>query len=208
MPELQKFVKISLPCLKFSPFLALSPEPIRTLEVEIKQLESYARSGRGDVLSLAKKQFPYADYLQNQQGLEFASDAFKYFFKHHNCTPSENIRNLNDERCQTNVVRLVDPDSSLVEDMKTGKKFSATLTFTPGEVMLKELDKLPHLVLMQLQPKVYVLDDKLKEKIRQRLRSVKITVGPLVDLDYKYYIMHWGVLCHELTPDEAKSLLS
>jgi hypothetical protein len=142
--------------------------------------------------------------------LDPGKDSLEYFFKHHNRTPSENIKAIGrqGEGCKTTIAKLIDKESLKVKDFLTGETFTAQLDFVPGSAILENLDKLDRLVLISGKPKLYLLNEKLKEKIRENLQNIDFTIGPWVNLDSQYYISHWNILCYCFTQEEFEKILA
>lgn len=99
-------------------------------------------------------------------------------------------------------MELVDPKKKLVRDMKTGEELRFKLKFRPGEALLENLEKLPHLVIAGDYPKIHILNSEKRKEIRERLGKLDFEIGPWIDLDKKFYIMHWDVLCYKLQPSD------
>lgn len=205
----QQFIQIALPCLKFSPQIALTQDTEK-LESELRILEAGAG---GEITTqtkkLSKKYFYYADWLMREKKLEMGSDAIEYFFNYHNCTPSENLKSIGEQgkSCKTRIVELVDKKEMKAWDVITGEELIVDIDFIPGSSILENLNKLDKLVLMSEKPKVYILNPKMKEKVRNNLKKINFKIGPWINLDSRYYITHWNVLSYSLDQKQLQSLL-
>ena len=94
-----------------------------------------------------------------------------------------------------------------VWDLIDGEEFQVSADFIPGSSLLENLNNLDKLVLMSENPKVYILNPKMKEKIKTNLEKIDFKIGPWVSLDSQYYITHWNVLSCSVGESELQSLL-
>ena len=207
----QRFIQIALPCLKFSPQVALCDD-VKKLERDLRVLESAAKTGTvtPECKKLAKQYFYYAEWLLGKTKLDPAKNSIEYFFKHHNATPSDNIKAIGPagEGCKTRIARLIEKDTLKVKSILDGTTFIAELDFRPGSAILENLDKLDKLVLMSSKPKLYRLKPALREKVRENLERIDFRIGPWIKTDSQYYISHWNVLSHCLTEEELEKILA
>jgi hypothetical protein len=206
----QTFIQIALPCLKFSPQIALSDD-IKQVKRDLRIIEQGAKGNvTEECKTLSRKYFYYADWLMKEKNLKMDKDSFEYFFKYHNCTPSANLRSIGKkgELCKTRVVELIDKRSLKVQDLTNKEIFKAEKDFIPGSAILENLNKLNQLVLMSKNPKVYLLNPNMRKIIKNNLKKINFKIGPWIDLNGKYYITHWGVLCYKLTPSKLSGITS
>ncbi len=209
MNQLQKFVSIALPCLTFSPRLAVEDIAPDQLKVEVSTLIRGVKEGSTpEFEKLAHEYFYYADWFCSRGGLGF-NKPLEYFLKLHNNNLSSNVSAIGEagKECMVGLVELISTKTLTVRDVITGKTFQASLYFTVGEALKKHLNELEQIVIMSDNPEIVIMDDERRKKAAQKLDMMRFRFGPLVDLNSKYYLTHWGVLAYALTTDEYKKAI-
>lgn len=199
MSEFSKFLQIALPCLQYSTRIALDAKNSADLKRDLDVLVKGTHDEISDECrELAQHYFNHAKLVQREL---FGSDAFNYFLKIHQENFFENIKSVQGYY-QMCTARLVEVEDGVAREVKTGNQIDYKLDFTPGKYMLEHLHQVPYLIDLLGKPRIQMLDDEKRAKIRDHLKRIDFTIGPLVKFSPGYYVWHWGVLCYRLGEDE------